>query len=92
MEDNLKLNWRLATDGTGFKCETPNGLGITIYPLSRDHYLVWGWIACYDEELFDSDDGTCRNRIDAVKNALEALKLRGIDVSKLPCEGKRIPA
>ncbi len=92
MEENLKLNWRLATDGAGFKCETPNGLGITIYPLARDRYLKWGWIACYDEELFDSDDGICGKRSEAVKNALKALKLRGIDVNELPCEGKGIPA
>lgn len=92
MEEIQKLNWRLATDGAGFKCETPFGLGITIYPLARDRYLEWGWIACYEEELFDSDDGVCSSRSMAVKEAVEALKRRGIDVSKLPCEGDGIPA
>ena len=92
MEDNLKLNWRLATDGAGFKCETPNGLGITICPLAGVHSMEWSWSACYDEEIFEADHGICSDREDAVKLALRALKLRGIDASKLPCGGKETPA
>lgn len=92
MEAILKLAWRFAADGAGFRCEAPNGLGFTIRPLARNRYLEWGWIAYYDEVLFDADDGTCSNRSMAVKEALEALKKRGVDVSKLPCEGCGIPA
>lgn len=92
MKSILKLNWRLAADGAGFRCEAPNGLGITIRPLARDCYLEWGWIAYYDEVLFDADDGICSSRSMAITEALEALKKRGVDVNKLPCGGFGIPA
>jgi len=91
-EISLKLYWKLAKDGAGFRCEMPNGLGITIHPLARDRYLEWGWIAYYDEDLFDADSGTCGSRNMAVKEALGALQKRGVDVNKLPCERCGIPA
>jgi hypothetical protein len=83
-EISLKLNWKLAKDGAGFRCETPNGLGITIHPLARDRYLEWSWIAYYDAETFEADNGTCMGRNMAIKEALDALKL--------PCDGCGIPA
>lgn len=79
-----KLIWMENKDTEGFDCTAPDGTGVVVYPRLAGKIIEWVWIACYDPEVFESDLGTSATRGGAIKEALKALKTRGVDLKTLP--------